>query len=175
MIEAIGLTIVDWPYNKPRGIWDICLQHGKPTAALELPGNHYVFDKITQVGVKGVMNVMKAIGMFEGQLEKQNVKVLKGDFRFYGWLFAQRGGIMFIKKEPGEKIEKGETVIEILNIYGDVIQDVKMPVTGYCWSFTPGGGGVGFTHAVSEGHRLAYVFTEVSKIGKEPHYVEKPY
>ena len=35
---------------------------------------------------------------------------------------------MFTKKEVGEMIEKGETVIEIVNVYGDVVEEVKMPV-----------------------------------------------
>jgi predicted deacylase len=175
MVEAIGLTIVDWSYPSPRGLFDTCLEHGKATAALELPGNFYAWDEITDIGVRGLMNVMKAIGMLDGQVEKQDVKVLKGDFKFYGWLHAQRGGLMFVKKEPGEKIEKGETAIEIVDIYGDIVDEVKMPITGYCWSFTPGGGGVGITHAVSEGHRLAYVFTEASELGEGQRFVEKPF
>jgi predicted deacylase len=175
MVEAFGLTIMDWPFKQARGIWDAGLQHGKPTASLELPGNHYIWDDITEVGVRGVMNAMKVIGMIDGQLEKQETIVIKGNFTFYGWLYAQRGGLMFVKKKMGEKIQKGETVIEIVNLYGDVVEEIKMPINGYCWSFTPGGGGVGITHAVSEGHRLAYIFIEVSELGKEPFYVEKPF
>ena len=175
VVDATGLTFVEWPYKQVRAIFDCGFKQGKPTAALELPGNHYVWDDITQVGIRALMNIMKAIGMLDGQLEKQDVKVLKGDFKFYGWLHAQRGGLMFVKKEPGEKIEKGDTVIEIMNLYGDIVEEIKMPITGYCWSFTPGGGGVGITHAVSEGHRLAYIFTEASELGEESHYVEKPF
>lgn len=174
MVEAFGLTIVNWPNKQGGGIWDVCLRHGKPTASLELPGNHYVWEGIIEIGARGVMNVMKAFGMADGDLEKQDTIVVKGDFTFYGWLHAQRGGLMFVKKKPGEKIKKGETVIEIVNVYGDVVEEIKMPITGYCWSFTPGGGGVGITHAVSEGHRLGYIFTEISELGKEAHYVEKP-
>ena len=114
---------------------------------------------------------MKAIDMLDGQPEEQSVDVIKGDLALYGWLFAQRGGFVFAQKKPGQKIEKGETVMEIVNVYGDVVQEVKMPITGYCWAFT--GGRVGNTHAVSEGDNLADVFTDVKELegkvsAKEP-------
>jgi len=162
MVEATGLTSIDFsvPGQKARGIFDTCLEYGKATAGLVIPGNHYVWDEVINVGARAVMNAMKALRMIDGIFEKHDVKVLRGNFKFCGFLTAQRGGIMFLKKKPGEKIEKDETVIEIVNLYGDLVQEVKMPVTGYCWSFPPGTEGVGITYAVSEGHKLAYVFTE---------------
>jgi hypothetical protein len=78
---------------------------------------------------------------------------------------------MYVKTRPGVKIKKDEVAIEILNVYGDVVQEVKMPISGYCWSFT---GGVGGSHAVSEGDKLAYVFTEVKELGGKSTIVEKP-
>jgi len=77
---------------------------------------------------------------------------------------------MYVRREPGELIRKGETAVEIVDVYGDVIQDVQMPINGYCWSFT---GGVHGSHAVSEGDRLAYVFADTKELGGTP-FIERP-
>lgn len=159
--EAYGVTVIDWPTQTATTIRNICVQRGKPSITPELSGNIFLWDEITSIGTRGIKNVMKAIGMLAGDPEPQPVDVLKGNFKLYGWLYAQRGGFMVVKKKPGEKIKKGDTAVEIVNVYGDVIQEVKMPINGYCWAFT---GGVGGIHAVSEGTKLAYVFAEAKEI-----------
>jgi len=170
MAKAFGLTTINWPRRQATSIRDICSQNGKPAITHELPGNIYMWDDVNEIGARGIRNVMRELGMLDGELEKQTDAKIEGDLTFYGWLIAQRGGLMCVRKRPGELIRKGETAIEIVNFHGDVIQDVKMPINGYCWSFT---GGVNGSHAVSEGDHLAYIFTDTKEIGGAA-FVEKP-
>ncbi len=170
MAKAFGVTTINWPRKQATSIRDICSQNGKPSITHELPGNIYIWDEINEIGARGIMNVMNELEMLDGEPEKQDVDVIEGDLTFYGWLIAQRGGFMCVRKKPGELIKKGDTAIELANVYGDVVQKVEMPINGYCWSFT---GGVGGSHAVSEGDRLAYVFTDTKELGG-PAFVEKP-
>jgi len=170
MAKAFGLTIINWPRKEATSIRDICCKNNRPSITVELAGNIYMWDEVAMVGARGIRNVMRVLGMLEGPMEKQEVDIIEGDFTFFGWLIAQRGGFMLVRKKPGQFIKQGDVVIEIVDVYGDVIEQVRMPVNGYCWSFT---GGVGGTHAVSEGDRLAYVFTHVEELGK-PSFVEKP-
>jgi len=158
---AFGATIIDWPLEQATSLRSICVKNGKPALTPELPGNIYMWEEISEIGAIGILNVMKAIKMIDGEPEKQHIDVIKGDLCYYGRLVAQRGGFMFVKKKVGQKIKKGDTVIEIVDVYGDRVEEIKMPVNGYCWAFT---GGVGGTHAISEGDKLAYVFTERSEI-----------
>ncbi len=170
MAKAFGLTTINWPRKQATSIRDVCSQNGKPSITHELPGNIYMWDEVNRIGARGIRNVMKELGMLEGALEKQTETVVKGDLTFYGWLIAQRGGLMCVRRKPGELIRKGETAVEIVDVYGDVIQDVKMPINGYCWSFT---GGVHGSHAVSEGDHLAYIFADTKELGGAA-FVEKP-
>ena len=158
---AFGATIIDWPLEQATSLRSICVRNGKPAITPELPGNIYMWEEITEIGAIGILNVMKAIKMIDAEPEKQKIDVIKGDLCYYGRLVAQRGGLMFPRKKPGQKIEKGDTVIEIVDVYGDRVEEIKMPINGYCWAFN---GGVGGTHAISEGDKLAYVFTERSEI-----------
>jgi len=152
--EAFGLTVINSSSKQVRNIMTACVNQGKPAIEIEMAGNIYLWKSIYSVGSRGILNVMKAIGMLDGDLEKQDVNVIPGELEQWGFLYAQRGGLMFVKKEPGEWITKGETVIEIVNTYGDVVEEVVMPVDGFCRSFRSGFHG---TNAVSEGERLAYV------------------
>ena len=171
MADAFGVTVINWPRTQATSIRDICVKNQKPAITPELAGNIYMWDEINSVGAIGIANVMKSVGMLEGTIAKQKADVVIGDLTFYGWLYAQRGGFMYVKKRPGVKIKKDEVAIEIVNVYGDLVQEVIMPINGYCWSFT---GGVGGSHAVSEGDKLAYVFTEVKELGGKSAFVEKP-
>jgi predicted deacylase len=158
---AFGATIIDWPLEQATSLRSICVKNGKPALTPELPGNIYMWEEIIEIGAIGIMNVMRAIKMIDGVPQKQQIDVIKGDLCYYGRLVAQRGGFMFVKKKVGQKIKKGETVIEIVDVYGDRVEEIKMPINGYCWAFT---GGVAGTHAISEGDKLAYVFAERSEI-----------
>ena len=166
--KAFGLTPINNRVKEPTGIMNTSVSKGKPALTPELAGNVFLWDSISELGTKGILNVMKAIGMIDGEPEKQNAEVISGDLIAYGNLYTQRGGFMFVKKDPGVKLEKGETVIEIANVYGDVVEEIKMPINGYCWSFTGGldGGGAGGSHAVAEGTKVSYVFTERAELGE---------
>ena len=170
MAKAFGLTTINWPRKKATSIRDICSQNGKPAITHELAGNIYMWDEVNEIGARGIRNVMRELGMLDDEAEKQADAKIEGDLTFYGWLIAQRGGLMCVRKRPGELIRKGETAIEIVNFHGDVIQEVTMPINGYCWSFT---GGVNGSHAVSEGDHLAYIFADTKEIGGAA-FVEKP-
>jgi len=171
MARSFGTTIISSRGTHTTNIRASCTKAGKPAITAELAGNIYLWDEVNIVGARGVRNVMRAIGMLDSEMEKQDVVAMQGDFVFCDYLVAQRGGLMFVRRAPGEYVPKGEPVVDILDVYGDLVEQVTMPLNGYCWSFTGGSGG---SHAVSEGDKLAYVFAEASELdGREP-YAGKP-
>ena len=153
--EAFGLTVIEWNVEKVTSTRSMCVAKGTPAITPELAGSIYISDEISSAGVRGIKNVMRVLGMLKGEFEPQEVDVIRGDFIFYGMLVANKGGLIYVKKRPGEKIMTGETVIEIYNLYGEIVDEVLMPVDGYCWAFT---GGIRGTHVVTEGDSLAYIF-----------------
>ena len=161
MANAYGTTVIEIPYipGQPPTIRPRCTNQGIPALTVELEGNVHITDHACRSGKIGLLNIMKAFGIVGGEPEPQPVQKLAGKYRFMGRLRSNRGGLMFIRKQPGELIYQGETVIEIVNVYGDIVETIPMPRTGYCWSFT---GGVGGTHAVTEGGNLAYTFEAIA-------------
>lgn len=162
MAEAYGVTIIEAPVvDRPSTMRACATTIGIPALTAEVISGSFLFEDINKVGANGILNIMKSFGMLPGEVVKQPVEVMKGKFRKYGKLRSNKGGLMWIKKQVGELIQKGETVIEITDFHGRIVDEVKMPVTGYCWAFM---GGIRGTYVVPEGQDLAFVFYDVSKV-----------
>ncbi|MEM2810195.1 MAG: hypothetical protein QW066_08270, partial [Candidatus Methanomethylicia archaeon] len=101
-------------------------------------------------------------GMIDGAIEPQrDIIIIPGVNRFYGILRANRGGIIRFLKKPGEFIRKGEVVSQIYDLYGDIVEEVRMPVDGYIWAYPCGQslGTSGGLQVVQSGANIGYVFT----------------
>jgi predicted deacylase len=157
MAEAFGTTVIEMPSQRPSGINGSCVANGVPAMTPELTGDLYLREDNVRIGVVGITNVMKAVGMLEGTPEPQSLPKLTGDFVYHGRLTTQRGGLMWVRRAPGTRIAAGDVAIEMMDVWGDIVEQIRMPVDGFCWSYT---GGIGSSHAVPEGTQIAFVFKE---------------
>jgi len=166
MAEAFGVTkmVVDrpTPEDDPPTIEKLAVNKGVPVLVVELIDGRWISEPSTSVGVKGILNVMKAFYMIDGDFEPQEgITIVPGVNRWGSVIRANRGGLIRFFKKPGELIKQGEVLAEIYDLYGDVIESIKMPVDGYVWAY-PGGdilGTSGSLQAVQTGANAAYVFT----------------
>lgn len=156
MAKAFGFTIIE-SSGGPTGINGGSVANGVPAMTPELTGNMFLRDENTNAGVIGVRNVMKSIGILEGDLEKQPIEPMQGDFVAAGRLTSHKGGLVWVKQPPGKFMKKGDVAIEMMDVWGNIVEEVKMPFDGYCWSYT---GGIGGTYVVPEGTPIAYAFRE---------------
>jgi predicted deacylase len=135
-----------------------------PVILEELIDGRWISEPSTSVGVRGVLNIMKEFDMIDGDKEPQrDIPIVRGVNRSYGIIRATRGGLIRFLKTPGEPIKKGETIAEIFDLYGDVIEEVKMPIKGYVWAYPCGQslGTSGSLQAVQTGANVAYAFTHI--------------
>jgi len=166
MAKAFGVTTIvsDEPLRKdaPPTLENLAIAAGIPVILEELIDGRWISEPSTSVGVRGVLNIMKAFDMIDGEIEPQKgIPIVPGVNRHYGIIRANRGGLIRLHKKPGELIRKGETIAEIYDLYGDVIEQVKMPVEGYVWAYPCGQslGTSGGLQAVQTGANIAYAFT----------------
>jgi predicted deacylase len=158
--EAFGVTVIEMEKTSPTSIRDFATQRGTPGITPELAGNHFIWDEITRVGTRGILNCARAVGILPGQPEPQKgvEPILKGNFVFHGMLRSNTGGFLKVFKKPGEFIRAGERVALIRDCYGETLEEVTMPVDGYCWAFL--GGNVTQSWVLTEGDSIAYIFKE---------------
>jgi hypothetical protein len=172
LAQAFGLTII-----RPKGEFllagmkpgdveyvDALLANGVPafTPELEAGTDLTMGEEWTsvRVAVRGVMNVLKKMGMIQGSLEPQNeVKVFPGNFAFYGMSVADRGGIVNRLVDVGVKLKKNTPIATILNPYGEIIETIKIPVDGYLWGWNIGSP-PNFNWSVQSGDSVAFIYQD---------------
>ena len=166
MAKAFGVTTIvsDTPFqdDAPPTIGNMAAKQGCPILLMELIDGRWISEPSTTAGVKGVLNIMKLYDMIDGEQEPQSgFPIVPGTNRFHGVLRANRGGVIRFLKTPGDLIGEGEIFAEIYNLYGDVLEEIKMPVEGYIWAYPCGSvlGTSGGLQTVQSGANIAYVFT----------------
>lgn len=155
LARAFGVTTIESGGDPSVARRDIRYEMGLTTMTAELTGNMFLRDESVTVGKMGVLNVMKALGMIAGVPEPQPGKKIDGDFVTAGRLVTNHGGLLWIRKPAGAFISRGEIVAEVQDLWGDTLEELRMPVDGYCWAF---GGRPGTSHIVAEGTSINYVF-----------------
>jgi len=166
MAKAFGVTTIvsDEPMREEEipTLNNLATKEGTPVILEELIDGRWISEPSTSVGVRGILNIMKTFNMIDGNPESQEgIPIVPGVNRYAGIIRANRGGLIRFLKKPGEPIKRGEAFAEIYDIYGDIIEEVKMPVDGYIWAYPCGQslGTSGNLQAVQTGANIAYTFT----------------
>jgi len=167
MAEAFGVTtmVSNTPLREdaPPTLGNLAAKNGVPVILIELIDGRWISEPSTTAGVKGVLNIMKVFDMIDGEVEPQEgFPIIPGACRSTGVVRANRGGLIRFFKYPGEFIKKGEAFAEIYDLYGDVLEQVKMPVDGYTWAYSCGDilGTSGSLQTVQTGANVAYTFVQ---------------
>jgi predicted deacylase len=166
--NAFGVTPVDMSDPVAHPAWvgsvdqypvPVALANGTPALMVELVSSHTVLD--ASRGRKGVMNVMKELKMMEGSREAQEPAALPGRYHYWGSLAATAAGLAWPRVAPGRLVAKGDPVIDITDLWGDVLETLKSPAEGFLWSINGALYG-DRTHAVPEGSDLGFFAERVS-------------
>jgi predicted deacylase len=90
------------------------------------------FDPLSlRTGVRGTLNVLRYLKMIDGEIEPQtDVHILPGRLSRIE-LTANRGGLVYPLRLPGEKIRKGELIGLVRNLWGDVVEEILAPLDGW--------------------------------------------
>jgi predicted deacylase len=165
MANAFGIPIVYIPAElMSHGLLtNTAMAHGIPALNMELVGTRRLEPKYVEIGVKGVLNVMKWLGMIDGVVEKQTgFPKPEGPLEFKGLITANRGGLVHWLEAPGEFIAKGSTIVRIYNAYGDEVETIRMPFNGYVWAYPCSYHGY---QLVATGDLIAFTFGAPSEKG----------
>ena len=81
--------------------------------------------------IRGVLNVMKHLGMLDGKIEPQRENLVPpGRYRRTSF-YAQQPGLIRPLKEPGDPLRKGEIIGHVYDVLGDKVHDILSPGDGY--------------------------------------------
>ena len=128
--------------------------HGVPAIMVELVGNSTTHS--SGLGAAGLINVMRALELLDGEPEPLECERLDGDFVYWGALMASSAGLLWVRRPPGVLLDAGEPILEITDPWGETLQEIAMPTRGFAWGFLGGLYGAG-SHAVPEGSMVGFV------------------
>jgi len=74
----------------------------------------------------GIVNVMKLLGMLEGEPETRELPVNPAQERLY----AERGGIWRQRVEAGQRVKEGDVLREVVDLFGETLQTLVAPFDG---------------------------------------------
>ncbi len=140
MARAFGLPVTEMKVRpgqvtspvSPMGWPTLATQSaGKPTFIVELPPTGYIHEPHVQLGVLGLLNVLRHLKMIDGTPEP--LPGLKVPVGIYGrrLVVSNSGGLIRFYKDAGDWVEPGENFAVIRDVYGDLRGEVASPVAGY--------------------------------------------
>jgi predicted deacylase len=143
---------------RPKSSTIFAISKGVPAFVPEFPFSMiFTEEEAVASGVRGVLNVMKALGMISGQLEQQRKYVDLKDPIFTEMIFANRGGLLFPMKKPGDLVEKDDPLLKIVNIFGEEVERVLSPRKGVLMSYPISHAGTPINQTVTTGDPVADV------------------
>lgn len=82
-----------------------------------------------RVGVKGIINVMREIGLLN-KVKRKEHPIAPYIARQSGWVRANESGLINHHAQLGDHVSKGEVLGTIANPYGDVLDKILSPAEG---------------------------------------------
>ncbi|MCL5951044.1 MAG: succinylglutamate desuccinylase/aspartoacylase family protein [Chloroflexi bacterium] len=139
MADAFGVTTVEMSQqleqHRTGSMSDWALAHNIPSIAVELIDTRRLNPAAIKMGVRGVLNVMKALDMLDGKLEEQvELPVRKGHLTRME-ITANKGGLVHPAKNAGDSVAKGEVLATLFDPYGDMVDEIKSPVNGFVLAY----------------------------------------
>jgi predicted deacylase len=81
--------------------------------------------------IRGLLNVMKHLGMLEGSIEPQNENLVPPGRYIRTHFYADSPGLIRPLKGPGERVIRGELIGLIYDVLGNRVSEIRSPGDGY--------------------------------------------
>jgi predicted deacylase len=127
MAEVFGIRYIVRSLAIRGGSYQAAAAMGKPAILAESGMQGILDEPSVQVHVRGILNVLKQLGVLEGAPEPTAQPV---HFPQSAWLAAEDGGIFYPAVSIGQEVEKGQVVGEFRDWFGDHLATVESPAKG---------------------------------------------
>jgi predicted deacylase len=140
MAEAFGFPLVQitrdmWDYD--RSLIACAQDMGRPAILPEPLAQGILDSGSIEAGARGVLNVMKYLGMIEGEIEIQlDLRLRGGHYRFVN-MVTLRSGLAEYLVTGGDWMESGQTIAVVRDPWGNELDRVVCPTRACVRSVAP--------------------------------------
>lgn len=145
LAEATGITVLeeleaeDYALeNLGASLGGAAIKKGIPSITIELGGSKGIDWGTVDAGYIALTNILAHMGMIDDRPKPvRSCFVLrqKGYRRRDVW--SDKGGLMEYLVEPGTRARKGFGLARVRDVWGDIVEDVRMPQDGYVVALNP--------------------------------------
>jgi hypothetical protein len=133
---------------------DAALGAGIPALTAEFSGQYVWEEASVRAGVTGTLNAMKHLDMLDGEIEPQTeIWTIEEPLTDRRHVAASKGGIVEPLIPIGEQVESGTPVVNIRDLYGEIVETVSSPTDGWVITYPFTG-----NRSVSSGDSVFFVF-----------------
>ena len=103
----------------------------KPFIQCEMGTSRHIKYEVVPIGVAGVRRALQALGALPGEPEPNPAQRIYR--RPKALVHAGRGGGLRLVVSLGDDVKQGQKVAEIVDIFGETIEELTSPVDGVVW------------------------------------------
>ncbi len=139
LARATGLTVLEELPSDEYALQNLAASLGSvastvsiPNITIELGGGRAIDWGSVEAGYLAMRNVLVHLGIVEGRTQRITSSIVireRGYCR--GSVWSEKGGFIEYTSKMGNRVRKGATLAKIRNVFGDVVEEVKMPEDGY--------------------------------------------
>jgi predicted deacylase len=134
MATAFGFPLVELTrdmFGYDHSLIGWAQDNGKPGFVCEVKAQQRLNRKSIPHGVRGVLNVMKTIGMIAGEIEPQHE--LAGAGGTYRLVNARpaKSGIISFHVQGGQAVARGDRIGTVRDLWGETVDEMFSPADGY--------------------------------------------
>ncbi len=100
---------------------------GCPTLSFESGEGWRNLEPFPSILMRGVKNFCKAAGALKGAPEKPSIQI---EVTKRAEIISSRGGMSNVYVKPGQYVSTGQVVAEVRDMFDDVLEELKTPVSG---------------------------------------------
>jgi len=106
----------------------VAIEKGVPLVLSEVTGQGRADNWDVEANVVGVRNIMKHLGMIEGEVERVPERRRYIDSETY--IFARNGGFLRPSVKTGDLIHEGQLIGITQDLYGNTLEEISSPLDG---------------------------------------------
>jgi hypothetical protein len=105
----------------------VMAKKGAVALGLEVGEGGQLDPEVTERGLRGIRNMMRAVGMLEGQSEAFGARVVIASMKV---IRATRGGLLHRKVRLNDEVKRGQLLATVTNLFGEVVEEIVSPQDG---------------------------------------------
>ena len=144
LAEAFGCELIVNNQGPQGSLRRSAVQAGVPSIILEAGEVWKIEPAVVEIGVRGVLNVLRTVGMLGGEPSTPPFQLIVTKTT---WVRAPMGGILDFHARPGDVVRQGDCLATMSSIFGQAQSSLAAPVNGIVLGMTtmpvvkPGGPG----------------------------------